>query len=85
MGTIMMVQIAHPALITIQMESISPAYRAPMSAATTMTASLSMGLIGLLGGYMIPSYGYPAFFLIGAWLTALAATGFWLYLRMQRL
>ena len=84
MGTIMMVQIARPALITIQMESISPAYRTPMSAATTMTASLSMGLIGLLGGYMIPSYGYPAFFLIGAWLTALAALGFWLYLRMLR-
>ena len=84
MGTIMMVQIARPALITIQMESVVPSYRAPMSAITTMAASLSAALISLLGGYMIPTFGYPSFFLVAAWLTALAACGFWLYLRTQQ-
>lgn len=84
MGAIIMVQIARPALITIQMESVPNAYRALMSAATTMTASLGMGAISMLGGRMIPSFGYPAFFLVGAWLTALAAIGFWLYNKLIR-
>jgi predicted MFS family arabinose efflux permease len=84
MGAMMMVQIARPALITIQMESVPNTYRALMSAATTMTASVGMGMIGMLGGHMIPSFGYPSFFLVGAWLTALAAIGFWLYNKLIR-
>jgi len=84
MGTIMMVQIARPALITIQMESVPADYRASMSAVTTIAASLSFGLIGLLGGYMIPSNGYPAFFLLSALFTTLAGAGSWVYLRMQK-
>jgi predicted MFS family arabinose efflux permease len=83
MGTIMMVQIARPALITIQMESVTPSYRGAMSAVTTMAASLSTALISLLGGFMIPIYGYPSFFLVAAWITALAAIGFWIYLRTR--
>lgn len=83
MGTIMMVQIARPALITIQMESVSSVHRASMAAVTTIAASLSTALISMLGGYMIPAYGYPSFFLVAAWLTALAACGFWFYLRIQ--
>jgi MFS family permease len=81
-GAIMMVQIARPALMTIQMESVASQYRAPMAAFTTMAASLSMGLVGLLGGFMIPTLGYPAFFLTTAWLTGLAALGFWSVLRI---
>jgi MFS family permease len=83
MGTIMMVQIARPALITIQMESVTPSYRAPMSAGTTMAASLSSALVSLLGGFMITTLGYPSFFLVAAWITALSAIGFWLYLRIR--
>jgi predicted MFS family arabinose efflux permease len=84
MTAIMMIQIARPALITIQMESVPTNYRAPMSAATTMAASLSIGLIGLLGGYMIPHSGYSTFFLICAWLTGLAAVSFWGYINLPQ-
>jgi len=76
MGTVMMAQIARPAIITMQMEFVAGPYRSVMAAVTTMAASLSSGLISLLGGYMIPAQGYAAFFLTGASLTALAAVGF---------
>jgi predicted MFS family arabinose efflux permease len=49
-----------------------------------MAASLSMGLIGLLGGYMIPLYGYQTFFLICAWFTGLAAISFRFFMKLPR-
>jgi MFS family permease len=85
MTTIMMIQIARPALITIQMESVPIESRASMSAATTMAASFSMGFVGLIGGYWIPLFGYATFFFLCAWLTGLAAFSFWAYIQLPRI
>lgn len=84
MGVIMMASIARPAIQTIQMEVVSPSWRAAMASATTLTASLSMGVVSYLGGLIIPSLGYPFFFSGGAILTTFAAVFYLVYSRLSR-
>ena len=48
-----------------------------MSGAVMMGAGLSISVMALIGGHLIPALGYPGLFLTGAGLTVAGAVLFW--------
>ncbi len=84
MGVIVMASIARPAIQTMQMQIVSPDWRALMSSITTLAASFSMGAVSYLGGLVISTHGFPPFFSGGAILTAVGAAFFWITVRWSQ-
>jgi predicted MFS family arabinose efflux permease len=68
-GLIALALIARPVITVYQQEIVKPIWQPAMSGATTMAAALSMGLMALIGGYIVIGMGYRLFFLIGAFVT----------------
>ena len=70
--------IARSAFIVFALEAVPPRWRPTMSAATTMSASVSWGATAFVGGYLIESQGYQSVFLVGAVSIVAGALLFWL-------
>jgi MFS family permease len=81
MGVMMLASVARPAISVFGMLLVAPAWRNLASGTTTMAVALSFACMGLLGGYLIVTLGYPALFLAGALFSALGGVLFWLYFR----
>jgi MFS family permease len=69
--------IARSAFIVFVMEVVAPRWRAAMSGATTMSASISWAATAYGGGYLVAMLGYRGVFLVGAALTVTGAALFW--------
>jgi predicted MFS family arabinose efflux permease len=69
--------VARSALIVFAMEAVAPRWRAAMSGATTMSASVSWAATAYGGGYLISKMGYRGVFLVGAASTVVGAALFW--------
>ena len=67
------------ALTLFHQELVRPGWRAAMSGASMMTMGFGWGLVASGGGFFISAWGWTAFFLTAALLTACAAAAFWLY------
>ena len=67
------------ALTLFHQELVRPDWRAAMSGASMMTMGFGWGLVASGGGFFISAWGWTAFFLTAALLTACAAAAFWLY------
>jgi MFS family permease len=68
--------ISRIAFMVFTQEVVAERWRSAMSAATTLSANLSWGLMALSGGYLVELVGYRGMFLTGAALTAAGATLF---------
>jgi predicted MFS family arabinose efflux permease len=69
--------IARSAFIVFAMEAVESRWRAAMSGATTLSASVSWAATAYGGGYLIDVIGYRGVFLIGAVSTMVGAGLFW--------
>ena len=81
MGVMMVAAIARTAVGVLGMLVVAPAWRAMIAGATSMAVGLSWGAMGLAGGYVITTLGYPSLFGMGALLTAGGGVLFWAYFR----
>jgi MFS family permease len=78
-GYIVMMALAslvRPALTVYLMNAVTQQWRPMMSAVTTMGLALSWSAISAGGGYIITAFGYPAFFLVAAAVTAFGVVVF---------
>jgi MFS family permease len=77
MGAMAFSSIRYPALLGYSMTLVPPRWRGAMSGAGEMSAGLSFAVMALVGGYMSVAQGYAAVFLLGALLTLIGTTLFW--------
>ncbi len=72
------------ALTLFHQELVPPGWRSAMSGASMMTMGFGWGLVASGGGFFVSVWGWRAFFLTAALLTACAAACFWLYFVQSR-
>ena len=84
MGVMMLAAISRPVISVFNMAIVAPAWWNLMAGATTMAVGLSWAIMGIAGGYIIATRGYPSLFVTGALVTAAGAVLFWSYFRVPR-
>ena len=80
-GVVALSAITRVANNIFQMEIVSPPWRPAISGAGAMGAGLSGATVGLGGGYIVTTMGYPSLFSIGAGLTGAGALFLWAFFR----
>ena len=83
-GIMALNSMTRPAITVFHQELVAPRWRATMSAITTTAVGASWAGIGLAGGFIITSAGYPALFALAAIITAAGTALFGRYFRLPR-
>ena len=78
-GIAVLMAFGSTALTLFHQELVPTGWRAAMSGTSMMTMGLGWGLVASSGGFFIAAWGWTAFFMTAALLTACAAAAFWLY------
>jgi len=65
-------------------ELVAHEWRATISGSLSMAIGLGLGIVSLVGGYIISGWGYAALFAISAALALASGALFWAYFRIPR-
>lgn len=84
MGVIALFAFTMPPFAICQQEIVPPGWRATMAGAIAMTTGLSSAMVAFGGGFLITAFGYQAFFLTSAVLTAIGALLLWSFTWLPR-
>lgn len=79
LGIMTFLAVARPAVVALQMDTVSAGWRTLMSGSTSTAVGLGWAVASLSGGFIITQMGYPTLFLFGGAMTALAALVFRVY------